>query len=180
MSSVSVAMEERATQRAERRRKLEEAKQRREEEKLVREMENEIKSFTPFQLQEMLFLTRKWGTNQRHFIQIRSFIVCEKADVQHISKEVVIAAFTYSDSTNPAISQADTLCCCSCGSRSSLHYHPPTLLSHLPHDHNLSLLRMGRVGVPAEIHLTAPSNGEFRFHCLSCLVRCSLRMCSQT
>lgn len=43
MSSVSVAMEERATQRAERRRKLEEARQQREEEKLVREMENEIK-----------------------------------------------------------------------------------------------------------------------------------------
>lgn len=40
MSSVYVAMEERATQRAERKRKLEEAKQQREEEKLVRKVEN--------------------------------------------------------------------------------------------------------------------------------------------
>ncbi|KFW01600.1 Coiled-coil domain-containing protein KIAA1407, partial [Fulmarus glacialis] len=40
------AMEERATQRAERRRKLEEAKQRRKEEKLVRKVENEIKSLS--------------------------------------------------------------------------------------------------------------------------------------
>lgn len=46
MSSVSIAMEERAAQRAERRRRLEEAKQQREKEKLVREVENEKKSLS--------------------------------------------------------------------------------------------------------------------------------------
>lgn len=39
-------MEERAIQRAERRRKLEEAKQQREEEKLVRTVENETKTLS--------------------------------------------------------------------------------------------------------------------------------------
>lgn len=58
-------MEERATQRAERRRKLEEAKQQREEEKLVRKVENV--SFTPFQLQEMLFEPQSQGPRKGPF-----------------------------------------------------------------------------------------------------------------
>lgn len=57
---------------------------------------------------------------------------------------------------------------------------PPTLLSHLPHDSNLSLPRMGRVEVRAEIHLIGPDSGGVPLPCRFCLVMCSLRMCSLT
>lgn len=53
-------------------------------------------------------LTPESGIKEKPFVQNRSFIAWEKADVQHTS-EAVIAAFAYGDGTSSAISRADTL-----------------------------------------------------------------------
>lgn len=76
-------MEERATQRAERRRKLEEAKQRREEEKLVRQVENEIKSLSHHSSYKKCCFNPRVRDQEKALYPKQEFHSCEKADVRH-------------------------------------------------------------------------------------------------
>lgn len=90
MSFVFVGMEERAIQRAEQKKKIEAAKQQKTEEKLVREAENgSVFHITP--VTRNAYLTPESGTLKRSFIQSRSFMTCEKANVHQTSKEVSAA-----------------------------------------------------------------------------------------
>lgn len=149
--SISVAMEERAIQRAERRRKLEEAKQQREEEKLVWTV-GKMKDFHTILMTRNAVLTSKTqGPRKIPLVSKWSFTGCQKANIQHTLKKKVPATLIFREPTSLSIS-CITLCSCSCKSRSSLPQHPPALF----HTYFMTLTVLAKDGKSAEIHLIGP------------------------